>query len=227
VDPVHAALHGRGGDRPDRVLVTVYDDLRELIVSGQIDPSAVVTESALAQRLSVSRTPVREALQRLAGDGLVRSQGRGIGVVQRSAEELADVYRTRAALEAMLAQAAAERQSAGELAPAQLRRLDDLADQADAVTRAGDLAAAALSNRAFHRAVSELGDNRVALQLLDRLWDQIVVSTRASLTVSDRTSTVHDEHRAILSAVGAGDGPAAAAAARSHALATLEAPGSV
>src|SRR6476469_5194688 len=50
VDPLHAALHGRGGDRPDRVLVTVYDDLRELIVSGQFYQSAVVTESALAQR---------------------------------------------------------------------------------------------------------------------------------------------------------------------------------
>src|SRR5690349_23874271 len=96
--------------------MTVYDQLRDLIVGGDIP--AKISESELAERLQVSRTPVREALERLHGDGLVDARGRGVRLKTLDARELRAVYRVRAALEGLTAELAAERQQAGEIAPA-------------------------------------------------------------------------------------------------------------
>jgi DNA-binding GntR family transcriptional regulator len=201
--------------------MTVYEQLRELIVAGELP--ARISESDLAGRLEVSRTPVREALERLHGDGLVDAHGRGVRLVSLGAPELRHVYRVRAALEALTAELVAERQAAGEIAPAALTALTRLAGAADEATRAADLAAGAASNRAFHLKVAELAANPPALDALRRIWDQIVVSTRRSLVAPARAQAVDDEHRRLLEAVAAGDARAAAEAARAHVLNTLEA----
>jgi DNA-binding GntR family transcriptional regulator len=203
--------------------MTVRAQLRELIVSGALAPGARVSEAELAAQLDVSRTPVREALARLDGEGLVQAAGRGVRVRTLSADELVAVYRVRAALEALAAETAAESQVAGEIAPAALNELDHLADQTDAATRAGDLESAAQLNRAFHRATIVLAANPVALELLDRLWDRIIVTTRSSLAAPARADEVDQEHRLLLACIRAGDATGAASAARDHVLATLEA----
>jgi len=204
-----------------------YLRLRALIVSGDLAPDEVMTETSLAERLSVSRTPVREALERLEGDGLVVPQNRGIRVHVRSTKELVHVYRTRAALEAMAAEAAAERWAAGELAPARLTALTRAADETDQLTGAGDLQTAAAANRDFHAAIAAMAGNPVASEILDRLWDQVLVSTRQSLGATERGDAVAAEHRRLLACIEAGDGQGAAAAARDHVLATLSTPGSI
>ena len=203
--------------------MTVHARLRELIVSGELDAGTRISESELAARLAVSRTPVREALARLDEDGLVDAIGRGVRVRTLSGDELEAAYRVRSALEALAAETAAAAQAAGRIAPAALGELDALADEADAVTRAGDLAAAAAVNRAFHRRTVVLAANPVALELLDRLWDRIVVTTRRSLAAPSRAAAVDREHRVLVERIRAGDAPGAAAAARDHVLATLEA----
>jgi DNA-binding GntR family transcriptional regulator len=203
--------------------MTVRAQLRELIVSGVLDPGTRVSEAELAARLSVSRTPVREALAGLDADGLVDAVGRGVRVRTLSGDELVAVYRVRAALEALAAETAAASQAAGQIATAALTDLDDLAEQTDAATRAGDLESAALLNRAFHRAVIVLAANPVALELLDRLWDRIIVTTRASLAAPARADGVDQEHRLLVACIRAGDAPGAGSAARDHVLATLEA----
>ncbi len=200
--------------------MTVYDELRELIVSGVLP--ARISESDLAERLQVSRTPVREALERLHGDGLVDARGRGVRLLSLSERELRAVYRVRAALEALTAELVAERQVAGEIAPAALVELDRLATAADEATRADDLTAGAASNRAFHLRIAELAGNAPALDALRRIWDQIVVSTKRSLVAPARTEAVDQEHRRLLAAIQNGDAPAAAEAARAHVLNTLE-----
>jgi DNA-binding GntR family transcriptional regulator len=200
--------------------MSVYDQLRELIVSGEIP--ARISESELAQRLQVSRTPVREALERLHGDGLVDARGRGVRLVSLDSDELRAVYRVRAALEALTAEILAERQTAGEIAPAALVELDRLATAADDATRAADLTAGAAANRAFHLKLAELADNPPALDALRRIWDQIVVSTKRSLVAPARAGAVEEEHRRLLAAIRNGDAPAAAEAARAHVLNTLE-----
>ncbi|MCP2168497.1 GntR family transcriptional regulator [Goodfellowiella coeruleoviolacea] len=202
---------------------STYDRLRELIVSGAYPPGQRITEQDLCVRLTVSRTPVREALHRLESDGLVRGERRGVSIVELDGKALADAYRIRAALEALTAELAAHRQLAGELPPAALTRLARLAEAADQTTTSGDLAAGVRHNRAFHRHVAVLADNPQALAMLDRIWDQIIVSTRASLAAPARPATVDEEHQRLITAISEGRPAEAATAARDHVLATLAA----
>ncbi len=197
--------------------------LRELILDGHYPPGARLGEVEVAGALGVSRTPVREAFRALASDGLLAPAGRGVRVVRLDGAELAHVYRVRAALEALTAELAAERQRAGRLAPAELADLAALADRTHRATADGEFTAAVRLNRAFHRRVAELAANPVALHSLDRLWDQIQVSTRRTLGPPGRTALVDAQHRDLLAAVTAGDPAAAAAAARRHVLDTCAA----
>src|SRR6476620_11670590 len=75
-----------------RMSVPVYDQLRALILSDEFGPDAILVETALATRLGVSRTPIREALRRLEQDGLVERTSRGTRVVERSPEQILEIY---------------------------------------------------------------------------------------------------------------------------------------
>jgi DNA-binding GntR family transcriptional regulator len=200
--------------------ITVYDELRDLIVAGELP--AKVSETQLAERLNVSRTPIREALERLHGDGLVDAHGRGVRLIELDARQLRAVYRVRAALEALTAELVAERQQAGEIAPAALAALERLNAAADEATRNGDLTAGAAHNRAFHLRIAELADNPPALDALQRIWDQIVISTKRSLVAPKRANAVDKEHRRLLDAIQHGDPQTAAEAAKTHVLNTLK-----
>jgi DNA-binding GntR family transcriptional regulator len=93
----------------------VYERLRQAIVDGTIRPNERLIEAELAERLEVSRTPVRETMLRLAGDGLIVNHRRGWVVREHSAEEVREVYEVRAALEGFAARLAAERATDKEL----------------------------------------------------------------------------------------------------------------
>jgi DNA-binding GntR family transcriptional regulator len=112
--------------------------LEREIIEGQLEPGERVTEEELAQRMGVSRTPVREALRALAGQGLIeRRRGRGIAVAERlRADEAEALYEIRGALEGHLAARAAEAMTPDELETAaslqrSFRRVLDSGDQID------------------------------------------------------------------------------------------------
>ncbi len=205
------------------IAMTVYEALRALVMSGDVKDDARVAESELAEQLGVSRTPVREALQRLEGDGLVVAKGRGVRVRLLSMDELSQLYSARAGLEGWAAYRAAQRVESGEIAPARLAALDALAAETHRLTTSGELARAVEANRTFHEAVAGLAENPAITSTLEHWWDQIVVSTRRSLQKSERTYAVHAEHKVILRALRDGDACAARAAVESHALATRDA----
>ncbi|GAA3557026.1 GntR family transcriptional regulator [Nonomuraea rosea] len=194
--------------------------LRELILDGTYPPGARLTEMEAAATLEMSRTPVREALRALAADGLVRPAGRGVVVVALERDDLDEAYQVRAALEALTAELAAVRQRAGRIAPADLVALRDLADETAAVTAEGRLAEAVRLNRRFHRLIAELAGNAMALRTLERIWDQIQVSTLRSLTPPARSAHVSGQHESLLAAIEGGRAEEAAAIARAHVLDT-------
>ncbi|GIG61376.1 GntR family transcriptional regulator [Longispora fulva] len=205
--------------------------LRELILAGDYAPGQRLTEMEVSATLAMSRTPVREAFRALVSDGLVAPDGRGVAVVALGAGALRDAYQVRAALEAMTADLAARRQAAGEIAPAALaalRREADAADEAtraahgatDAAARAGHLARGVAHNRRFHQRIAALAGNPVATGILDRLWDQIVVSTRDSLASPARPAHVAHQHDTLLAAITEGRAADAWAAAHAHVLDT-------
>ena len=94
----------------------VYEELRSGIVDGRIRPNERLIEAEIAERLDVSRTPVRESMHRLAADGLIISRRRGWVVREHSPQEIQDIYEVRAALEGYAARLAAERASDEQLA---------------------------------------------------------------------------------------------------------------
>jgi DNA-binding GntR family transcriptional regulator len=204
-------------------MVTVYDALRSMVMSGDVRDDTRVAESQLAEQLGVSRTPVREALQRLEGDGLVVAQGRGIRVRLLSTDELSQLYSARAGLEGWAAYRAAQRVEGGEIPPARLAELNALAAETHRLTTSGELARAVEANRSFHEAVAMLAENPVITSTLGHWWDQIVVSTRRSLQKPERTRAVQSEHKVILRALRYGDAFATRAAVESHVLATRDA----
>jgi DNA-binding GntR family transcriptional regulator len=195
--------------------------LREMIVGGAYAPGERLTEVGVAGVLAMSRTPVREALRGLVADGLVRSAGgRGVVVTALDAGALRDTYRVRAALEALTAELAAERLAAGLIAPAELTALAGDAALTEEATVEGRLAEAVVFNRRFHTRIAALAANAPAQAVLDRLWDQIVVSTRASLDPPHRPAQVNGQHRELLAAITEGRAADAAAVARQHVLDT-------
>ncbi len=131
----------------------VYDDLREAIIGGEYTPGERLRTEALAERFGTSRTPVREALVLLEGDGLVELEPRR-GAVVRSfdAADLVDLYEVRAILEARAAQLAALR-----LTREDLDVLDATCDRAESVAGSGKVAIETLiaSNDEFHRVIVE------------------------------------------------------------------------
>ncbi|MEW9551561.1 GntR family transcriptional regulator [Nonomuraea sp. NPDC050783] len=194
--------------------------LRELILDGAYPPGARLTELELAATLSMSRTPVREALRALAADGLVRPAGRGVVVVALAEADLDEAYQVRAALEALTAELAAVRQREGRIAPADLRALHEVAAETATATAEGRLADAVRLNRRFHRTIAELAANSTASRTLERLWDQIQVSTLRSLAPPARHAHVSGQHERLLDAITGGRPEEAAAIARAHVLDT-------
>lgn len=193
-----------------------YEGLLSLIRAGELDGGAKVSELSLAQRLGVSRTPVREALQVLDAQGLVDSRGRGVRVRVLRDRELAEAFQVRCALEGFAVQRAAVAQRQGLLLPAHLREVERLAAACDEVTRSGGPGAGAEANRVFHLALASLAGNRQIDSLITLVWDQIAIATRAGLTEPRRIEAVHHEHEAILSALRAGDPARARGAVETH-----------
>ncbi|TMR91688.1 GntR family transcriptional regulator [Nonomuraea basaltis] len=194
--------------------------LRELILDGSYPPGARLTEMEAAATLEMSRTPVREALRALAADGLVRPSGRGVVVVALAEGDLDEAYQVRAALEALTAELAAARQREGRIAPADLHALRDVATETATATAEGRLSDAVRLNRRFHRTIAELAGNAMALHALERIWDQIQVSTLRSLAPPARPAHVSGQHEELLAAIIEGRAEEAAAIARAHVLDT-------
>lgn len=199
---------------------SAYERLREHIVSGVYRAGERLPELALCEEFHVSRTPVREALRRLESEGLVEGGGRGVTVTALSVSALGHAFSVRAALETLTAELAAEQHAAGRLAPAALADLQATAERLEKITAAGDLKRAADLNRRFHRGIAELAQNPIALEMLERLWNQITVATRESLVPAERPDVVTAEHRQLLRAIAQGDQIRAGQIAGDHARAT-------
>ncbi|WP_410218616.1 GntR family transcriptional regulator [Paracoccus sp. (in: a-proteobacteria)] len=191
----------------------VHAALSRQIVSGTLPPGTPLAEAALASEFGVSRTPVREALHRLASEGLIERGPRRAFVIRRmSREALGDLFEAMGELEALCADLAARRMTAVERAA--LRAILDEADLSDI--------SYARINARFHDALRLGCQNEVLAALLEDLnrrsmpWRSAQFDIRRSRIDSSRA-----EHRAILAAVEAQDGPRAAELMRGHVAGSL------
>lgn len=206
-DPATFTLdgHGRGLSRGE----AAYRALRRAIQNGVYRPGDRLREEEVARRLDVSRTPVREALGRLAAKGLaVPAPGRGLVVRSLDAAEVLELYSMREILEG-----AAARLAARHAAPIELEGLDALErDFAGAVT----VAEMARLNRLLHDAIVRAARNRFLDDALGEFQDGVALLGATTFGVEGRPGPAASEHRAIVAAIAARDPDAAEAAARHH-----------
>jgi DNA-binding GntR family transcriptional regulator len=189
----------------------VQEALREAIISGRFRPGDKLNERLLAAELGVSTTPVKEALQRLATDGLVRIEPRRGVYARFNAEQAEQMTLARAALEGMIAREAARRAGDDDLAG-----LDHHIAEMGHATQAGAVEQLIVLNEKFHDAIQVASGCAYLVSLLDgqRIYDR---TTRAALLgdAAERKRALR-EHRAIARALADRDADRAELAMRNH-----------
>jgi DNA-binding GntR family transcriptional regulator len=196
----------------------VYFQLRKWIISGEFRPNERLVEVDLAERLGVSRTPIRESMQRLAAGGLVINRRRGWVVREHTVDEIRDAYEVRAGLEGIAARLAAER-----VTPIQMRRIEHLY----ARTRAAAIGTTSRhelveANEEFHSAVYEAAGNTRLSETIARNHDLFFNYNVGMLYTDEEAKEAIEGHAAIVEALKARDGDAADATCRKHLMEGLE-----
>jgi DNA-binding GntR family transcriptional regulator len=190
----------------------VHDHLRNEIISGSLTPGTELTEVGLAGSFGVSRGPIREALGRLATEGLVTIRPRRGAVVRAlSSEEFIEAYQVREAFEMMAVRLAVPKLTDDDLHALE-RLVDDMAERA----KANDVQGFFEANTAFHQRFFDASGNRMLTELYRQLRGQIDRHRLRSLELRGDLSRSVAEHRAILSAATAGDVEQAVRLASDH-----------
>lgn len=196
-----------------------YARVRALILSGHLEPGAVLPQATLARQIGMSTTPLREALRRLRQEGLVSLDAhRDARVAPLDAAEARDLVELRQALDPLAASLAATRRTAEDLAAidAVLAGLESLPGS-PSLEQLGH-------HRRFHAAIYRAAHNALLADALDGLWDKTdryrMLALEDGREERDRARSA-DEHRLLVAAVGAGDGAAAADVMRRHVTASL------
>ncbi|UYV38546.1 GntR family transcriptional regulator [Rhodobacteraceae bacterium D3-12] len=186
-----------------------YSLLLDAIDLGEFKPGDRLVESDLAERFGVSRTPIREALQRLETQALLTRDGRSLIVASLDHNQLAELYVVRAELEGLAARLAAKHATDEEV-----RVLRDMVEEDRKLT--GDPQALAQANRRFHRQLHLASHNRFLKQQLDLVHQSMALMATTSLAVEGRGKTALGEHDAIVRAIEAKDEDGAQAALKAH-----------
>ncbi len=194
---------------------TAYEKLNASIREGVFRPGDRLREEEVASRLSLSRTPVREALRRLEAEGIIEHRPRqGAMVRQLGHTEVVELYEMRVVLERTAAEMAAKHGTAAEF-----DALDDL--NAAIADERGNAALAAAINHDFHQSLYLAGRNRFQLEAARAINNSLLLLGPTTLTDEVRVDVVVQQHQAIIDALRAGDQNAAGDAAEAHLTASL------
>jgi len=206
-----AAKRGRGFGA-----AYVYDSLREDILSLRLQPGTLLDETELAARFGVSRSPVREALIRLAGDGLVQTLRNRSSIVAPF-----DVSTVQSHLNAMLLMyCTTSRLAALHRTPTQLERLQAMLKEHRAQMKSADMNMIVSNNRAFHVAIAEAGGNAFFTAWTASVLDQgqRLMGMYVQDTGQTRSDADLNHHAAMVDAIARSDPEAAERAARADAM---------
>jgi DNA-binding GntR family transcriptional regulator len=191
-----------------------YRQVRDRILSGQLQPGAVIQQRELAGQIGISTTPLREALRRLKSEGLVELDAhRDARIAPLRAEEARDLLELRKSLDPLAAGLAAQRRTNTDI-------------QAIRATLAGveplptpPVIEQLVAHRNFHAAVYRASHNDLLIESLEGLWDKADRYRRLALQ-TERSQAARDqkanEHELLVDYIAAGDSEAAANVMRAH-----------
>ncbi len=186
-----------------------YTLILEAIDVGVFKPGDRLVESDLADRFGVSRTPIREALQRLETQSLLERDGRSLIVAALDHNQMAELYVVRRELEGLAARLAAKHATDEEV-----RVLSDMVQADDDLV--DDPSALARANRRFHKQIHLASHNRYLVQQLDLVHRTMALMATTSLAAEGRGEIAQAEHHRIVRAIENRDEPEAEAALRDH-----------
>lgn len=190
-----------------------YRELRRRILDNALAAGTNLLEEEAALMLGLSRTPVREAMVRLAEEGLVEIRPRhGMRVKPISADDMREIYEVLAALEPKAAALAARRGLAAE----ELAGIEEAVAAMDRALERGDLAAWADADERFHLGLVRASGNRRLAATVGSFWDQAHRVRMATLRLRPLPTASNEDHRAVVAAIRAGDAEAAEAIHRRH-----------
>jgi DNA-binding GntR family transcriptional regulator len=198
------------------VLNSLHDEvaarLRDRIFSGELVPGSFIDEPALCAQLSISRTPLREALKVLTAEGLLRHEPRrGCFVSQITEQDLDDIFPVIALLEGRCAFEAARNAT-----DADLQALQQLHDRLQRSAQAKRITEYYEANFAIHEAIIVLANNRWLAQVIGDLRKIVKLARLQQLHAPGRLEQSLSEHMAVYAALKARDAEGAEAAMRTH-----------
>ena len=197
------------GNNP--LYLMAYGRIRDMIVEGRLRPGETVSEVQLAERLEISRTPIREAVKRLVGQGLLEITPRGLRIFRPTAEDVAEVYFLRAAIEGAVVRAAASR-----IQPQALDALRTLQAEGEQAAKAGDVPRLVALNGRFHSIIAGACGSGRAHEALLALEPLVATYRRLSLLSGDHQKSSVAEHGRLVELLAARDGAGAEALMREH-----------
>ena len=202
----------------DRTLVDVATrELRELILSGDLTPGAQLVLTDLAQCLSMSVMPVREAIGRLQAEGLINQiPHRGARVSPVSIVDLEDLYAVRLSLETL-----AVREAAAKFTEQDYERLTVVLEEYVRAYEVDDTARGRKMHSQFHLGIYELSDSPWLMRTIPPLWDAADRYQRLSAALRGTLKERHGEHQYILECCQRRDADAAAVALEEHLCRTM------
>jgi phosphonate utilization transcriptional regulator len=220
-----ARVTGESSERPSIALLQSHSlpalvqlELERMILAGELAPGDKLNEAALAERLGVSRGPVREAFRALEQSGLVRlEKNRGVRVRQVPVEEADDIYELRALLDRFAVERVAA--TAGADVVRELR--SQVAHMEKAALRK-DVDTFFAANLAFHDRLIELAGNAKLLTTYRRLVNELRLFRRSALAQGGALPVSAREHRGIVERIAAHDIDGAGRAIHEHVAASRE-----
>lgn len=196
----------------------VQRELERLILGGEFLPGAKLNEVALAEKLGVSRGPVREAFRMLEESGLVRQEKNcGVFVRQITLAEADEIYELRAALDELVG-----RKLATSITPQQSEQLHTMLEQMELLAEQNQIDAYSAMNLAFHDTLVRLAGNQKLLTCYRRLVNELALFRRTALAQSGNLPLSTREHRAIVDAITGANANQAARLMRQHVLASQQ-----
>lgn len=192
-----------------------YAQLRQLILTGALEPGSQIPQSKLAEEMGLSTTPLREAISRLSAEGLVTlTAHRDARVSEATSKEAEDLYRIRMQLDPLAAELAAAERTEVEM------QAINSAERLMLPLTSTDNAEALLAHREFHRSIYNASHNPTLIDMLERLWDKAdryrIIGLRHQGDSPEETKRAAAEHQELVEAIQAGESQRARSVMEKH-----------
>ena len=186
----------------------VYDQLRELIIYGDLKPGEYLTERALAEKMQVSRTPIRSAIERIEADGLVSyTPNRGMIIAEVSINKVVDFFELRSIIESHVVRKLASRSKSSE----DFKWLQDNLESQKVFVEQKDYISFTKADSEFHRKLVQTYGNGEMIQIMEKLQDRLFqLALNVLKKDNERICASYEDHRSILNYIMEGNGEEAA-----------------